>query len=39
MKNRIPYVDLAKGICISIVMLFHIRGINPQPGEGIEKVM
>ncbi len=29
MKNRIQYVDLAKGICISIVMLFHIRGINP----------
>ena len=29
MKNRIPYVDLAKGICISIVMLFHIKNINP----------
>lgn len=27
MPNRITYIDLAKGICISIVMLFHIRGI------------
>ena len=27
MGKRIAYIDLAKGICISIVMLFHIRGI------------
>ena len=27
MSNRIAYIDLAKGFCISIVMLFHIRGI------------
>ena len=27
MKKRISYIDLAKGISISIVMLFHIRGI------------
>lgn len=28
-KNRIAFIDLAKGLCISIVMLFHIRGITP----------
>ena len=27
MEKRISYIDLAKGISISIVMLFHIRGI------------
>ena len=26
-KERIEYLDLAKGICICIVMLFHIKGI------------
>lgn len=29
-KNRIAFIDLAKGLCISIVMLFHIRGITPR---------
>ena len=28
-KNRIAFIDLAKGLCISIVMLFHIRSITP----------
>ena len=28
-SERIAYIDLAKGICISIVMCFHIRGIIP----------
>ena len=27
MPDRIDYIDLAKGFCISIVMLFHARGI------------
>ena len=27
-EGRIAYVDLAKGICICIVMLFHIKGIE-----------
>ena len=27
MPDRIDYIDLAKGFCISIVMLFHVRGI------------
>jgi len=29
-QGRISFIDLAKGFCISIVMLFHIRGIAPQ---------
>ena len=29
-QGRISFIDLAKGFCISIVMLFHIRGIATQ---------
>jgi len=29
MRERITYIDLAKGISMGIVMLFHIRGICP----------
>lgn len=28
-SKRIAFIDLAKGICISIVMFFHIKGIIP----------
>lgn len=28
-SGRIAFIDLAKGICISIVMCFHIKGIIP----------